>query len=136
MNGGGFFQLVCMVTFPTLILAAGPLVSVEIISVGNFYPNSISSFPYIGPAINLALTELTAHFNDSVTFKQTFLYDLQYKFCDELTANVVRLTAEYYYQRLIQPNLTVFIAAGKSKSARFGIRILLSATFENFQTSY
>lgn len=87
--------------------------TVEIISVGNFYPTSISSFPYAGPGLDVGMIALRRMFGTSVTFKHTLLYDKSYKFCDDVTANVDYMTSAYFYQRDVVPNMTTFIAPGK-----------------------
>ncbi|XP_055347021.1 atrial natriuretic peptide receptor 1-like [Paramacrobiotus metropolitanus] len=89
--------------------------NVEIISVGNYYPTSISSNPYAGPGLDLGIVHLRDMFAKSspvVNFKHTYVYDRKYRFCGDITDNVDRMTAEYYYNRQFLPNITAFIAPG------------------------
>ncbi|GAV06435.1 hypothetical protein RvY_16429 [Ramazzottius varieornatus] len=94
-------------------------IHVEIISVGNIHPTSISSLPYTAPAMTVALEELRHSFGDSVMFKHTLLYDVRCRSCNDLTDNVDRLVAEYYYSRQEQPNVTAFIAPGCTERINF-----------------
>lgn len=94
-------------------------INVEVISVGNFYPTSISSFPYVAPALDVGLLALKRVFGCLVNFTHTYVYKMDYKFCDEITANVDDMVAHYYYRRNLLPNITAFIAPGKCTRTDF-----------------
>ncbi|XP_055351616.1 atrial natriuretic peptide receptor 1-like [Paramacrobiotus metropolitanus] len=91
-------------------------VTISIISVGNYYSTSISSFPYVGPALDMGLETLRTtfeHFSKRrVIFDHTYVYGKQYHTCESVTDNVDHFVAEYYYNRESTPNMTAFIAPG------------------------
>ena len=125
-----FLQLVSLLTLtPNFSTAVSdlsvnerglPSVHIEIISVGNIHPTSISSLPYAAPAMAVGLEDLRRTFGETVTFKHSLLYDARYRYCNELTDNVDRLVAEYYYSRPSgRYNMTVFIAPGCTERVNF-----------------
>ncbi|OQV24194.1 hypothetical protein BV898_02141 [Hypsibius exemplaris] len=91
--------------------------SVEIVTVGNMYPNAPGAIPFVGPAFETAVADLRQKYGAIFEVKHTYLVDRKYANAVELAFGIEVMTASWYYDRERTPaNLTVLIFGGSNEA--------------------
>ncbi|OQV12323.1 hypothetical protein BV898_13432 [Hypsibius exemplaris] len=87
--------------------------TVEVLSPATTGLISPGSMPLTAPAFDLAMSELERDYSHQFRINITYIANSSLiRSCNDLAANIDLMTAEYYYHRTHQPNLTVLAFPG------------------------
>jgi hypothetical protein len=102
---------------PHSLSAPDSLITVEVVTLGNIYPNAAGSLPFTGPGFESAVEDLRHIYGNIFNFSHVYLYNYRYLNCAELATGSDEILGKWYYSPVRQPKkMTVFLFAGKTSS--------------------
>ena len=104
----------------SLILISCPVLgsqfSLDIVCPSTFQLVTLSAISLTAPALDLAVDSINEKNPELIKIRATYVYDKRFASCEELTAGVDYLVADYYYRKNGSSNATVFIFPGTTGS--------------------
>ena len=104
-----FWRELFFLTYASLIHAK---LRVNIVTIGNIYPNVPGAIPYTGPAIETGIQHIQSTYGEFFHFTHTYLFDRRMSNCVEFATNSDHVAGQWYYSRRDASDLVIFLFAG------------------------